>query len=541
MNNPREITFSSESRNKLKSGVDKLANSVKVTLGPKGRNVVLGRVNQFAITKDGVSVAREVFLEDPEENLGAQMVKQVASNVAKAAGDGTTTATVLAQSILTKGIKMIEAGFDPMEIKSGIDKSLVIIKDHLQKNSIKINGVEQIEQVATISANGDSNIGSIIARAMDEVGFDGVITVDESNTHETYLDLVKGMQFKSGYLSPYFINNIAKMEAHLENPVIFIYDGKIKGIKGLVHLLEYSNHVKRPLLVISNNIEGDALQTLVMNKANGVLDVTAVNSPGYGQLKTEQLKDIAAIVGGTVLSEAMGHDIQNINPNSVAEILGSAERVTVSAEETTVINGGGDQESVKARVDEIKSQIENQDNESEKLILKERLSKLEGGVAIIKVGGYTDIEIKEKRDRIDDALGATQAAVEEGILPGGGIALYRAAIEISAEIEKSFSNDFVGDEKVGASILLESCKDPFNTIILNAGKNPEVISKDLKDEYTSGYNSRTGEYVDMLKSGIIDPTKVTRAAIENAASISGLMITTECVLMEKAIVKPAEK
>jgi chaperonin GroEL len=541
MNNPREITFSSESRNKLKSGVDKLANSVKVTLGPKGRNVVLGRVNQFAITKDGVSVAREVFLEDPEENLGAQMVKQVASNVARAAGDGTTTATVLAQSILTKGIKMIEAGFDPMEIKSGIDKSLAIIKDHLQKNSIKIDGVEQIEQVATISANGDNNIGSIIARAMDEVGFDGVITVDESNTHETYLDLVKGMQFKSGYLSPYFINNIAKMEAHLENPVIFIYDGKIKGIKGLVHLLEYSNHVKRPLLVISNNIEGDALQTLVMNKANGVLDVTAVNSPGYGQLKTEQLKDIAAIVGATVLSEAMGHDIQNINPNSVADILGSAERVTVSAEETTVINGGGDPESVKARVDEIKSQIENQDNESEKLILKERLSKLEGGVAIIKVGGYTDVEIKEKRDRIDDALGATTAAVEEGILPGGGIALYRAAIEISAEIEKSFSNDFVGDEKVGASILLESCKDPFNTIILNAGKNPEVISKDLKDEYTSGYNSRTGEYVDMLKSGIIDPAKVTRAAIENAASISGLMITTECVLMEKAIAKPAEK
>lgn len=541
MNNPREITFSSESRNKLKSGVDKLANSVKVTLGPKGRNVVLGRVNQFAITKDGVSVAREVFLEDPEENLGAQMVKQVASNVARAAGDGTTTATVLAQSILTKGMKMIEAGFDPMEIKSGIDKSLAIIKDHLQKNSIKIDGVEQIEQVATISANGDNNIGSIIARAMDEVGFDGVITVDESNTHETYLDLVKGMQFKSGYLSPYFINNIAKMEAHLENPVIFIYDGKIKGIKGLVHLLEYSNHVKRPLLVISNNIEGDALQTLVMNKANGVLDVTAVNSPGYGQLKTEQLKDIAAIVGATILSEAMGHDIQNINPNSVADILGSAERVTVSAEETTVINGGGDPESVKARVDEIKSQIENQDNESEKLILKERLSKLEGGVAIIKVGGYTDVEIKEKRDRIDDALGATTAAVEEGILPGGGIALYRAAIEISAEIEKSFSNDFVGDEKVGASILLESCKDPFNTIILNAGKNPEVISKDLKDEYTSGYNSRTGEYVDMLKSGIIDPAKVTRAAIENAASISGLMITTECVLMEKAIAKPAEK
>jgi chaperonin GroEL len=538
-NNPREITFSSESRNKLKSGVDKLANSVKVTLGPKGRNVVLGRSNQFAITKDGVSVAREVFLEDPEENLGAQMVKQVASNVARMAGDGTTTATVLAQSILGKGIKMIEAGFDPMEIKSGIDKSIELIKTHLQNNSIEINGVDQIEQVATISANGDNNIGSIIARAMDEVGFDGVITVDESNTHETYLDLVKGMQFKSGYLSPYFINNIAKMEAHLENPVIFIYDGKIRGIKGLVHILEYSNHAKRPLLLISNNIEGDALQTLVMNKANGVLDVTAVNSPGYGQLKTEQLKDIAALVGATVLSEAMGQDIQNINPETITELLGSAERVAISSEETTVINGGGSPESVKERVDEIKSQIENQDNESEKLILKERLSKLEGGVAIIKVGGYTDIEIKEKRDRIDDALGATTAAVEEGILPGGGIALYRASIDVMKEVESSL--DFTDNERVGASILLESCKDPFNTIILNAGKNPEVIAKDLEKSYTSGYNSRTSQYVDMLKSGIIDPTKVTRAAIENAASISGLMLTTECVLMEKVSAKTAEK
>ena len=303
MNNPREITFSSESRNKLKSGVDKLANSVKVTLGPKGRNVVLGRSNQFAITKDGVSVAREVFLEDPEENLGAQMVKQVASNVARSAGDGTTTATVLAQSILNRGIKMIEAGFDPMEIKSGIDKTLELIKSHLEKNSIAVDGVAQIEQVATISANGDSNIGSIIARAMGEVGFDGVITVDESNTNETYLDLVKGMQFKAGYLSPYFINNLAKMEAHLENPVIFIYDGKIKGLKGLVHILEYSNSVKRPLLLISNNIEGDALQALVMNKANGVLDITAINSPGYGQLKTEQLLDIASLVGATVVSD----------------------------------------------------------------------------------------------------------------------------------------------------------------------------------------------------------------------------------------------
>ena len=539
MNNPREITFSSESRNKLKSGVDKLANSVKVTLGPKGRNVVLGRVNQFAITKDGVSVAREVFLEDPEENLGAQMVKQVASNVARSAGDGTTTATVLAQSILTRGIKMIEAGFDPMEIKSGIDRTLVLIKNHLQKNSIKVDGVSQIEQVATISANGDNNIGSIIARAMGEVGFDGVITVDESNTNETYLDLVKGMQFKAGYLSPYFINNIAKMEAHLDNPVIFIYDGKIRGLKGLVHILEYSNHVKRPLLLISNNIEGDALQALVMNKANGILDVTAINSPGYGQLKTEQLLDIASLVGATVLSEAMGHDIQNINPDVVKDIVGGAERVTVSAEETTIINGNGSSDLVKNRAEEIKSQINNQTNESEKLILKERLSKLEGGVAIIKVGGYTDVEIKEKRDRIDDALGATTAAVEEGILPGGGIGLYRASIDILKEIEAS--SEFTPDEKVGATILLESCKDPFNTIISNAGKNPEVIAQSLKSEYTSGYNSRSGIYVDMLEAGIIDPTKVTRSAIENAASISGLMITTECILMEQSLNQATEK
>ena len=452
--------------------------------------------------------------------------------------EGTTTATVLAQSILNRGIKMIEAGFDPMEIKSGIDKTLELIKSHLEKNSIAVDGVAQIEQVATISANGDSNIGSIIARAMGEVGFDGVITVDESNTNETYLDLVKGMQFKAGYLSPYFINNLAKMEAHLENPVIFIYDGKIKGLKGLVHILEYSNSVKRPLLLISNNIEGDALQALVMNKANGVLDITAINSPGYGQLKTEQLLDIASLVGATVVSEAMGHDIQNINPEAVKELIGGAERVTVSADETTIINGSGTQDLVKKRVGEIKSQVENQTNESEKLILKERLSKLEGGVAIIKVGGYTDVEIKEKRDRIDDALGATSAAVEEGILPGGGIALYRAALDLLKELE---SFEFTSDERVGATVLLESCKDPFNMTILNSGKNPEVIAQGLGSDYSSGYNSRVGSYVNMLSAGIIDPTKVTRSAIENAASISGLMITTECILMEQKPVIQNEK
>jgi chaperonin GroEL len=526
--NSRDITFSTESRNKLKAGVDKLANSVKVTLGPKGRNVVLARKNQYAITKDGVSVAREIFLEDPIENIGAQMVKQVAANVASEAGDGTTTATVLSQSILTRGIKMIEAGFDPMEIKSGIDKTLELIKENLAKNSIKVEDVDQIKQVATISANGDTNIGAIISNAMGEVGFDGVITIDDSKTHETYLDIVKGMQFNSGYLSPYFINNIAKLQADLENPIIFIYDGKIKGLKGLVHILELSNHTKRPLLLISNNIEGDALQALIMNKANGIIDIAAVSSPGYAQLRTEQLKDIAATVGATVLCEAEGHDIQNLNPEALSNILGGAERVTVTSDSTTIINGSGPKEAVQSRIDEIKVQIENQDNQSEILILKERLSKLEGGVAIIKVGGYTDIEIKEKKDRVEDALAATAAAVEEGILPGGGIALYRAAKQV-----ESIDVDFTEGESIGRNILLGACKDPFNTIMLNSGLNPEVISKDLVDSYESGFNPKTGEYVNMIQAGIIDPAKVTRCAIENAASICGLMITTECVVIEK--------
>lgn len=526
--NSRDITFSTESRNKLKAGVDKLANSVKVTLGPKGRNVVLARKNQYAITKDGVSVAREIFLEDPIENIGAQMVKQVAANVAREAGDGTTTATVLSQSILTRGIKMIEAGFDPMEIKSGIDKTLELIKENLAKNSIKVEDVDQIKQVATISANGDTNIGAIISNAMGEVGFDGVITIDDSKTHETYLDIVKGMQFNSGYLSPYFINNIAKLQADLENPIIFIYDGKIKGLKGLVHILELSNHTKRPLLLISNNIEGDALQALIMNKANGIIDIAAVSSPGYAQLRTEQLKDIAATVGATVLCEAEGHDIQNLNPEALSNILGGAERVTVTSDSTTIINGSGPKEAVQSRIDEIKVQIENQDNQSEILILKERLSKLEGGVAIIKVGGYTDIEIKEKKDRVEDALAATAAAVEEGILPGGGIALYRAAKQV-----ESIDVDFTEGESIGRNILLGACKDPFNTIMLNSGLNPEVISKDLVDSYESGFNPKTGEYVNMIQAGIIDPAKVTRCAIENAASICGLMITTECVVIEK--------
>ena len=533
--NPRQISFSSESRDKLKAGVDALANAVKVTLGPKGRNVVLGRANHYAITKDGVSVAREVFLTDPVENLGAQMVKQVSSNVASAAGDGTTTATVLAQSILSKGIKMIEAGFDPMDLKSGIDKTLEDIKADLVKNKIEVAGTEQIMQVATISANGDRTIGSIIAKAMDEVGFDGVITIDNSPTHETYLELMSGMQFEGGYLSPYFINNLAKLESQLENPIVFIYDGKIKGLKGLIHVLESANTKKRPLLIIASGMEGDALQALVMNKANGILDVCAVNAPGHGKLKSDILKDIAAVLGANVLSELHGHDIANLNPSMIDNIVGGAEKVIVSEGNTVIINGSGNSESINERIEEIKSQIENQENESEILILKERLSKLEGGIAMLKIGAYTDVELKEKRDRVDDALSATKAAVEEGILPGGGIALYRASLTIG---KNGFPN-LNDTEKIGAEILLSACQEPFNVIIENTGKNAEVIAKDLTDEYTNGYDSRNGKYVDMIQEGIIDPAKVTRSAIENAASVSGLMITTECVLIEKPTDKEA--
>lgn len=526
--NHRDIVFSSESREKLKSGVDKLANAVKVTLGPKGRNVVLGRAQQYAITKDGVSVAREIFLKDPIENLGAQMVKSVASNVAMDAGDGTTTATVLAQSILNKGIKMIEAGFDPMEIKAGIDLTLERIKDHLKNNSIEVKNTEQIRQVATISANGDENIGKIISEAMDEVGFEGIITVDDSKTHETYLEVVKGMRFDSGYLSPYFINNLAKMEAQLDNPIVFIYDGKIKSLKGLVAILEYSNTKKQPLLIISNGIEGDAIQTLVMNKANGVINVVAVNSPGHGELRTAMLEDIASVVGAGVVSEAKGENIDNLNPNAIKEILGEAEKINVSSDSTTIIGGVGTKEAIENRISDIKLQLNNQDDESKKLIIKERLSKIEGGVAIIKVGAYTEVELKEKKDRVDDALSATKAATEEGILPGGGIALYRA----SDLIKMKEGEIFTEGEKIGIQILRDACKDPFNVIIENAGMNAQVIAKDLKDDYHSGYDAKKEQYVDLVKTGIIDPVKVTRCAIENAASIAGLMLTTECVLME---------
>jgi len=531
--NPREIVFGTDSRNKLKAGVDKLANSVKVTLGPKGRNVVLGRKNQYAITKDGVSVAREIFLEDPFENLGAQMVKQVASNVAFAAGDGTTTATVLAQAILAHGIKLIEAGHDPMELKSGMDIAITFVKNKLLSLSTKIEEIEQIKNVATISANGDKKIGQIISDAMEKVGFDGVVTIEDSKTHDTYMDLVEGMQFNSGYMSPYFINEMKKYEVNLDNPFVLVYHGKIKNLKGLVKVLEYTSARKKPLLIIADNIEGDALQALILNKVNGVLDVAAVHSPSYGETRKDQLQDIATVLGAYFLSEDQGHDINNLNLEAIADVLGSCEKVNITAGKTTIVNGKGEKDQIELRINEIKSQIEFKDNESEKLLLKERLAKLEGGVAILKIGAYSDVELKEKKDRLDDALSATRAAIEEGILPGGGVTLLRASNMLEVAIQEKHI-ELIGDEVSGAKLLVSACRAPLSTILSNAGIGFEVIQNEIlkNSSFSYGYDVRRGEYVDMFKAGIIDPTKVTRTALENAVSIAGMMITTECTLVE---------
>ena len=533
-NNPREITFGSVSRDALKRGVNQLADSVKVTLGPKGRNVILGRKNQYAITKDGVSVAREVFLKDPVENLGAQMVKQVASNVAMEAGDGTTTATVLAQSILNKGIKLIESGHDPMELKKGIDIVTDLIKGYLDLISIPVENIEQIRNVATISANGDTTIGNIIADAMDVVGFDGVITIEDSKTHETTMDVVEGMQFGSGYISPYFINHMDKLEVNFENPFILIYSGKIKGLKGLVNILDYTASKKRPLLIIADQIEGDALQALIMNKMNGALDVAAVRSPGFGEHKVNQLKDIAAVTGAMFLSEEAGHDIANVNPEAVEDILGGAEKITINYDSTVIVNGNSDEGQIELRINEIKSQIEFRENESEKMLLKERLAKLEGGVAILKIGAYSEVELKEKKDRLDDALSATRAAIEEGILPGGGIALLNASIAINSQITDSVTQFNSNDTLAGAKILLDSCESPLSAILSNAGISFDVVKNEIVNNGnpTYGFDARNSKYVDMIDAGIIDPAKVTRSALENAVSIAGLMLTTECTLME---------
>lgn len=525
---PRKIIFGSDSRKSIQRGVNALADSVKVTLGPKGRNVILGRQNQYAITKDGVSVAREVFLEDPFENLGAQMVKQVASNVAMAAGDGTTTATVLAQAILNNGIKSIESGHDPMLIKRGLDQASAFVKEFISDKSVKVKDTDQVRNVATISANGDESIGEIISSAMDTVGFDGVITIEDSKTHDTYMELVEGMQFDSGYLSPYFINDMKKFETNFENPFVLVFNGKITKLQGLVKILEYVSVQKRSLLIIANNIEGDPLQAMIMNKVNGVLDVAAVRSPGYGESRNDQLRDIAIVLGAQLLSEEEGHDLANINSASIPDILGSCDKLTIASDKTTIVNGHGGSDAILLRVNEIKSQIDFSDDESAKLMRKERLAKLEGGVAILKIGAYSDIELKEKKDRLDDALSATKAAIEEGILPGGGIALLNA----SEAVKKDFAHS--PELEIGVKILIESMQAPLRSILENAGISFEVIREKLinHDSFTYGYDARNEKFGDMIQFGIIDPAKVTRTALENAVSISGMILTTECTLME---------
>ena len=531
--NPRKIKFGSASRNSLQMGVNKLADSVKVTLGPKGRNVVLGRQQQFAITKDGVSVAREVFLEDDIENLGAQMVKQVAQNVAYEAGDGTTTATVLSQSIVGNGIKMIEAGFNPMDIKRGMDTLAEVIKEKLIKMSKEVSDVETIRNVATISANGDKVIGGIIADAIEKVGFDGVITAEDSKTFETYVDIVEGMQVDSGYMSPYFINTPEKEEVNQENPLVLVYEGTIKSMKSLLPFLEHSNKQHKPLLILADNIEGDAIQTLVLNKVKGVLDVASVRNPSFGTNKTETLKDIAILTGATFMSEKEGYDLNEINPSAMSEVLGSCEKTKITSDKTIIINGARSKEDIASRVDLLNKSISNRENESERLLLKERLAKLDGGIAILKIGAYSETELNEKKDRLDDALSATRAAIEEGIVPGGGMALVRVCSSINLD-----KFNFNGDEKVGAEILLKACAQPFTTIIENAGLNAEVVINNLPNDKNSGYDARTDQYVNMIESGIIDPLKVTRCALDQSVSISSLMLTTECILSEQ---KPLEK
>lgn len=520
------IHFNTEARNKLKSGVDQLANAVKVTLGPKGRNVIIDKkFGPPTITKDGVSVAREIELEDPIENMGAQMVKEVASRTNDVAGDGTTTATVLAQGIVTPGLKSLASGANPMDIKRGIDKATAAIITELKKISEEVgNDNKKIKQVATISANSDEAIGDMIAQAMERVTNEGVITVEEAKGTETYVDVVEGMQFDRGYLSPYFVTNTEKMEADLESPYILIYDKKVSNMKDLLPVLEKVAQSGRPLLIIAEDVEGEALATLVVNKLRGTLKIAAVKAPGFGDRRKAMLEDIAILTGGQVISEERGFKLDNADLSH----LGTAEKVVINKDNTTVINGAGAKENIKARVSQIKAQIESSTSDYDKEKLQERLAKLAGGVAVLYVGAATEVEMKEKKDRVDDALHATRAAVEEGIVPGGGVAYIRAnqAIEsLKGENE---------DENVGIAIVRRAIEEPLRQISNNAGMEGSVVVQKVKEgKGDFGYNARTGVYENLKEAGVIDPTKVTRIALENAASIAAMLLTTECTISDK--------
>jgi len=520
------IKFDTEVRSGLKEGVDKLANAVKVTLGPKGRNVILQK--QFGvphITKDGVSVAKEIELEDPIENIGAQLVKEVASKTADQAGDGTTTATVLAQEIFTLGVKNVAAGANPMDIKRGIDDAVNIVVKELQKIAKPIKTSKEIEQVATISANNDSSIGSMIAEAMEKVGKDGIITVEEAKGTETSVKTVEGMQFDKGYSSPYFVTNQESMEAELESPYVLIYDKRISAMKEILPLLEATAQTGKPLLIISEDLDGEALATLIVNKMRGTLKVAAVKAPAFGDRRKEILQDIAIITGGTVITDEVGLSLEKATLNQ----LGRAEKITIDKDTTTIINGAGKSEDIKARIELIKNQIEKSTSDYDKEKLQERLSKLAGGVAILYIGATTEVEMKEKKDRVDDALHATRAAVAEGIVPGGGVALIRTQ---SALANMDYSK--IDDYHTGILIVSKAIEAPLKTIVQNGGGSAEVVINEVKNSSGNmGYNARTEKFEDLVEAGIIDPTKVTRLALQNAASIASLLLTTECVVATK--------
>jgi chaperonin GroEL len=520
------LYFDIEARNKMKKGVDTMSDAVKVTLGPKGRNVVIER--KFGaphITKDGVTVAKEIELEDPIENMGAQMVKEVASKTADIAGDGTTTATVLAQAIVKEGLKNVTAGANPMDLKRGIDKAVVAVVNSLKKQSEVVgNDNKKIMQVATISANNDSNIGELIAEAMKRVGKEGVITVEEAKSTETTVDVVEGMQFDRGYVSPYFVTNSEKMEAELQNPFILIYDKKISTMKDILHILEKVAQTGRPLLIIAEDLDGEALATLVVNKLRGTIKVAAVKAPGFGDRRKEMLTDIATLTAGTVVSEEQGFKLENAD----ITYLGQAESVTIDKDNTTIVGGKGKKADILARVNQIKAQIEVTTSDYDKEKLQERLAKLAGGVAVLYVGAATEVEMKEKKDRVDDALHATRAAVEEGIVPGGGVAYIRAT---DALVKLVGAND---DETTGIAIVRKAIESPLRTIVENCGIESSVVVNKIKEGKADyGFNARTEKYENLFKAGVIDPTKVSRVALENAASIAGMLLTTECVIAEK--------
>jgi len=525
----KQIFFDTEAREKLKRGVDALADAVKVTLGPKGRNVILDKkFGSPAITKDGVTVAKDIELKDPIENMGAQLVKEVASKTADMAGDGTTTATVLTQGIFNAGLKNVAAGANPMDLKRGIDKAVTAIIADLKKQSKKISNSNEIAQVATISANNDHEIGKMIAHAMDKVGKDGVITVEEAKGTETEVKTVEGMQFDRGYLSPYFVTNTDKMEVELERPYILIYDKKVSSMKELLPILEQVVQTGRPLLIIAEDVDGEALATLVVNKIRGALKIAAVKAPGFGDRRKAMLEDIAVLTGGTVISEVGGYKVEN----ATLEYLGSAEKVNIDKDNTTIVNGAGKKEGIVARVNQIKAQVENTTSDYDKEKLQERLAKLSGGVAIMYIGAATEVEMKEKKDRVDDALHATRAAVEEGIVPGGGVALIRAGKALDAV---AYANE---DEKTGIQIIRIAIESPLRAIVANAGLEGSVIVQKVKEGTGDfGYNAREDRYEAMIAAGILDPTKVTRLALENAASVASLLLTTECVVADE----PEEK